>query len=655
MGEEDEGDWDKMKLVNRITITVIVLAAAATLAWGQSTIQPDSSGNARLTGAYYFRQLSVVNYDSNGNVTEMAASYGNIVFDGKGGYVITGQKVDNAVSGGTPQPLKVTATYGIGSDALGSVDNPLAPTDSSAWIYGGVGPTGIFIGSSTEGVYNDEFIAIPAAAATPTNATLSSTYSVGVLDFPGAKETSVKNALFKIAPDGKGGLGSLSLVGQIATQTAAVTQTASGSTYAVQSDGSFTLTVPTPSGVTSANALFSGTKTMYLSGDGNFVLGGTSNGFDIFFGVKASGAFTDKSFTGLYFMGALEDAVSTNGVDSLYGSLNSNGAAHQILHQRLTAPYFPYAIDYGTDDHAGLNADGTITDDFGYSFAFGGSGAFVAVGTGGYFSLIAGVQAPSFTGSGVFLNPVGITNAASYSPATASFAPGELLTLFGSGLASATLTTQGGLVFPTTLGGVQVLINGIAAPIYYVSPTQISVIVPYALDPTATPAVPLAQIQVVNGGSKSQPVTWWLNDNQPGLFTTGQNGVGIAAALRYDSSGATSIISASNPTHRGETISLFLTGLGAVSPKITDGGLGPSSPLSQAAAFTNNYLAVNFNDYTSGVTQAQATISFAGLAPGLAGLYQMNVVVPKTVGPGNVYIEIDTDSVIMNQVYVPIQ
>jgi uncharacterized protein (TIGR03437 family) len=650
-------DWDKMKLVNRI-ITAIAFSATATLAWSQSTIQPDASGNGRLNGNYFFRQLSVVNYDSSGNVTEMAVVYGKIVFDGKGGYVLSGQKVDNAVSGGQPQPLSVTASYSIGANALGSLDNPLDPTNSASWVYGGVGQGGIFTGSSTEGTFNDTFIAVPAAATTPTNATLSGTYSVGVLDFPGAKETSIKNALFKIAPDGKGGLGSLSLVGQIANQSpASITQTASGATYAVQTDGSFTLTVPTPSSVTANNSLFSGTKTLYVSSDGNFVVGGTTNGFDIFFGVKASAtAFTDKNFSGLYFLGALEDAPAYNGVDSFYGSVNSNGAATQIMHWRFTAPYEPYAFDYGNDDDAGLNTDGTITDSFGYSYAFGGSGAsFVAVGTAGLFSLVAGVQSPSFTGTGVFLNPAGVTNAASYSPVTASFAPGELLTLFGSGLAPATLTTQGGQVFPTTLGGVQVLMNGIPAPIYYVSPTQISVIVPYALDPTATPSVPLLQIQVVNGGTKSQPVTWWLNDNQPGLFTAGQNGTGIAAALRYDSSGTPSIISASNPTHRGETISLFLTGLGAVTPKISDGGLGPTSTLSQATAYVNNYMAVYFNDYTNNTTGAQATINYAGLAPGLAGLYQMNVVVPSTVGPGNVYIEIDTDAASIIQVYLPIQ
>jgi uncharacterized protein (TIGR03437 family) len=649
-----------MKLVNR-TITAIALTLTATLAWGQ-TIQPDSSGNARLTGSYFFRHLSVVNYDSNGNVSEMAASYGKIVFDGKGGYVLTGQKVDNAISGGQPQALSVTASYSIGSNGLGSLDDPLAPTDPASWIYGGVGAGGVFAGSSTEGYFNDVFIAIPAASATPTNATLSGTYSVGVLDFPGAQESSIKNALFNITPNGQGALGSLSLVGQINNQTpASITQSASGATYAVQSDGSFTLTVPTPSGTTANNSLFSGTKTLYLSGDGNFVVGGTSNGFDIFFGVKASAsAFTNTNYSGLYFMAAVEDSPMFSGVDSFYGSVNSNGAGVQIMHQRLTAPYEPYAFDYGTDNHASLNSDGTITDDFGYSYAFGGNGAyFVAVGTDGTFSLIPGLQAPTLTGSGAFLNPLYITNAFSFSPTTASWAPGELMTMYGTGLTPVTLTTQGGLPFPTTLGGVQVMINGIAAPIYRVVQgtggglDQISAVIPYALDPTATPSVPLAQVQVINNGVSSNVVTWWTNDNAPGIAATG--GVGTAAAIRYDSTGAPSVITSSNPTHRGETISLFLTGLGAVTPGITDGAVGPTSPLSQANAYINQYMAVYFNDYTNDDVGEQATISYAGLAPGLTGLYQMNVVVPSTVGPGSVYIEVVTDSADVNQVQVPVQ
>jgi uncharacterized protein (TIGR03437 family) len=648
-----------MIFVNRI-ITVFALGASAALSWGQTTVSLDTSGNGRLNGTYYFRQLSVVNFDSNGNVTEMAATYGKIVFDGKGGYVLTGQKVDNAVSGGQPQPLSVTASYGIGANALGSLDNPLAPTDTNSWVYGSVGQGGVFVGSSTEGYYDDTFIAIPAPASNATNASFNGNYWLGVLDFPGANETSIKNALFKLAPNGQGAFGSLSIAGQAANQTAAsITQSVTGATYAFQSDGSATLTVPAPSGVTAANALFSGTKTMYLSGDGNFIVGGTTNGFDIFFGVRAfSGTATNATYKSLYFLSGLEDAVQTNGVDSFYGSVSSNGAGIQIIHERLTAPYYPYAIDFGSDDDASVNTDGTFSDSYGYSYGFGVNGtSAVAVGTGGVFSLIAALQAPTLTGTGVFLNPLYITNAFSFSPTTASWAPGELITLYGTNLTPVTLTTQGGVTFPTILGGVQVLINGVAAPIYRVVQgqggglDQISAVIPYSMDPTASTPVAVAQFQVVNSGTKSNTVTWFLNDNAPGIAATG--GVGTAASLRYDSAGNASIISASNPAKRGDTISLFLTGMGAVTPKITDGAIGPTSPLSQANAFTNMYLAVYFNDFNSGVS-TQATVTFAGLAPGLAGLYQMNVQVPTTVGPGNVYIEVVTDSADNVQVYIPV-
>ncbi len=266
-----------MNLVNRL-ISIFAMGAFVTLSWGQTNPSLDTSGNGMLKGNYYFRQLSVVAYDSNGNVTEMAATYGTIAFDGNGNYVLTGQKIDNTVSGGQPQPLSVTATYGIGSNALGSLDNPLAPTDSTSWEYGTVGQGGVFTGSSTEGSYNDTFIAIPAPATNATNASFNGTYSVGVIDFPGASETAVNNSLFQVTPNGQGALGALALTGQANNQTAAsITQNVSGATYAFQ-NGIATLTVPTPSGTSAANSLFTGTKTMYLSADGNFVLGGTPTG-----------------------------------------------------------------------------------------------------------------------------------------------------------------------------------------------------------------------------------------------------------------------------------------------------------------------------------------------------------------------------------------
>jgi uncharacterized protein (TIGR03437 family) len=81
-----------------------------------------------------------------------------------------------------------------------------------------------------------------------------------------------------------------------------------------------------------------------------------------------------------------------------------------------------------------------------------------------------------------------------------SCGPRRADSLFGTGLASTTKNVQGGLPFPTTLGGVQVMIDGYACPLYYVSPTELSVIVPYEV---ATNQTGLANIQVINNNVQS--------------------------------------------------------------------------------------------------------------------------------------------------------
>ncbi len=93
-----------------------------------------------------------------------------------------------------------------------------------------------------------------------------------------------------------------------------------------------------------------------------------------------------------------------------------------------------------------------------------------------YLGLNVAIKAPAFSGTGIYLNPTGVVNAASYAPFTTGIAPGELITLFGTGLATGNLVDD---TFPFTLGGVTVRINGRNAPVYVVSPTQISAIVPY--------------------------------------------------------------------------------------------------------------------------------------------------------------------------------
>lgn len=619
----------------------------------------DTSQNGLLKGNYRFRHVAIQTVDANGNPTQVTATYGLIAFDGAGNYTITGTQVDNTVSSGAPQAFTTTGTYAIGSNGAGYVSSPLF-SGYNEFDFGALSQ-GVFTGSSTEAgfdgyVLNDILIVIPTGTV-PTNASFTAAYQAAVLDFTGGGVTAIKNALFELSANGAGGFGTITLTGQASNQTAAsVTQTVTGATYGFNSDGSATLNIPLPSGGTSANALFTGTKTIFESTDGNFILGWTPGGYDIFFGVKALAITGTNSITkGLYFTSGLEDSPSTtsgSGADSYYGGLNSFGDSNgdAIVHARLNFPN-SYPYDYGSDDQFTLNADGSIVNpDFtNYLYIFGDGGqAFVGIGTGGNYALVVGMQAAKFSGPGVYLYPDGVVNAASYQPITASLAPGELITLYGTGLSSVTMTTPGGQAFPTLLGGVSVSIDTIPCAIYYVSPTQIAAIVPYELAQNQTG---LANIQVSNNGTLSNVVQTYFQDSAPGSFSQNQLGIGYASA-RHAASGAP--LNSANPAQPGEYISLYLTGLGTVTPGIADGALGPTGTLSVADIYPSN-LTVLFNDYTNGSTQLTGAIQFAGLAPGLAGLYQINVQVPATgLGAGDlVYVEFATDSADVNQIQIP--
>ena len=630
-------------------------------AFGQT---PDSSGNGLLKGTYHFRHVVVQNVDTSYNPTEVSALWGTISFDGAGNYTLTGTMIDNVQTNGLPQPLNVTATYAIGSGGMGYVVNPFFPTDTNAWMYGAVAQ-GVFTGSSTEAfgdgnICNDIFIAVPASATALTNAGFTSAYQTGLLDFTAAGSTATKNALFELLPNGKGGFGTITLNGQAANLTAAnVNQSIAGASYNFNSDGSATLTIPTPTGVSSTNALFAnGTKTMYVSADGNFILGWTSTGYDIFFGVKALAVTgTNALSAGLYFTTALEDSPGVYGTDSYYGAINNTGdaAGDGIVHERLNLAE-ANSYDFGTSDQITLNSDGSTSVDLdNYTYLFGDAGnAFVGIGTGGNYSLIVGLHAPAFTapaGTTVFLNPIGVANAASLAPVTASIAPGELILLFGTGLSSTTVVTQGGQVFPTTLGGVSVTIDNLPCPIYYVTPGQLAVSVPYAVAANQTG---LANIQVTNNKVASNVIQVYLTDANPGSFSQGANGIGLAAATHAATG---QLITASNPAQPGEYLAMFLTGLGTVTPTVADGALGPATvPLSYSDIYNAGNLSVYFNDYgTNGTAGNAGTVVYAGLAPTLAGLYQINVQVPTTglAAGDTVYVEFATDAADVNQIQIP--
>ena len=172
------------------------------------------------------------------------------------------------------------------------------------------------------------------------------------------------------------------------------------------------------------------------------------------------------------------------------------------------------------------------------------------------------------------------------------------------------------LPLPPSLGGVQVMINGRPAALDYVSPNQINAIVPYFTES-------LAQIQVISNGVSSNVVTELMNQTSPGVFTYGG---GYADALHSDFS----LVSTSSPAQTGETIQVYLTGLGTVTPAVSDGSPGAAVPPYNQ---TNNAISADIDG-------TAATVSFQGLAPGFAGVYQLNVTIPSGLNAGDHYLDI---------------
>jgi uncharacterized protein (TIGR03437 family) len=212
-----------------------------------------------------------------------------------------------------------------------------------------------------------------------------------------------------------------------------------------------------------------------------------------------------------------------------------------------------------------------------------------------------------------------VVDAANEAPFTAGVSPGEFVTLYGTGLAP---SLQVNTSFPTMLNGVQVLVDGIPAPIYYVSPTQIAAIVPYSANTFS-----LARFQVVNNGSTSNSVIEMVNLTTPGVFTLSANGLGDGAIEHADGS----VVTESNPAQPGETVAAYMSGLGAVFPPVTAGTVGPASPLS----YTTNMI----NGYINGI--AATVYNNEGiLAPYLTGLYQVNITIPTTATAGDNIFEI---------------
>ena len=209
----------------------------------------------------------------------------------------------------------------------------------------------------------------------------------------------------------------------------------------------------------------------------------------------------------------------------------------------------------------------------------------------------------------------GVVSAANFAP-RAPIAPGSYVAIFGSNLAPG-LALAGELPLRPDLNGTQVTLAGRRMPLSSTSNGQINALVPYDVQTNAT-----QQMIVQRGNAYSVPEPVTIATAQPAIFTKDQSGQGAGVIEGIKRDGTRFLVDASHPVSAGDFVVIYCAGLGPVDPVVAAGAAAPSSPLSSTS-----------NPVTVTIGGISATVAFAGLAPGFAGLYQVNAVVPSGITP----------------------
>ena len=216
--------------------------------------------------------------------------------------------------------------------------------------------------------------------------------------------------------------------------------------------------------------------------------------------------------------------------------------------------------------------------------------------------------------------PGGVVNAAGFAAGPAgSVAPGSIIAIFGVDLAgSARAVGPGDVVgskLPRILGGVEVQVNDRSAPLYYVSPGQVNCQIPVDLRPRTSPYT----LRVVYNNESSAAYLLQIGPAAPGLFP-------VVAHQDFSLVGRGE---GETPAAPGELIVLFGSGFGPTTFPLDSG------QFATMAASVVLPVRVLVNE----IALPRESILYAGTAPGFAGLYQVNLLLPAGLsGPDAVAV-----------------
>jgi uncharacterized protein (TIGR03437 family) len=326
--------------------------------------------------------------------------------------------------------------------------------------------------------------------------------------------------------------------------------------------------------------------------------------------AKLSGS--PNSATSQWFFNLANNGTNGNALDSTNGGYTvfgkvANAASLAVMNKIATVPVYDCSGDGGVCPLSSTNSAFTN----------------LPLSSGNYV-LVTSIQQINL------LSISGITSSASFaSNSLTGVSPGEILAIFGSGMGpdTAVLGAATGGAFPTTLGGVQVMFNGTAAPLYYVSSGQINVIAPSGFS-----ILPSVDIVVTYNGMTSTIQILPVRPANPALFT--QNyGSGDAAAVKLDGS----LVNASNPAAVGDVVLLFGEGYGLATPAtaLPDGAIVPAAGPYPVPNDPTTLLLID--------GQTVPTSYFGGAPTLVNGVLQVNFTVPK-LSPGSHQIQLQVGS-----------
>jgi uncharacterized protein (TIGR03437 family) len=220
------------------------------------------------------------------------------------------------------------------------------------------------------------------------------------------------------------------------------------------------------------------------------------------------------------------------------------------------------------------------------------------------------IQGPSFQpapGQNVFLDPNGPIQVATASAHPFPFAPGSLVTVRGTGLAK-DIQTATGTPLPTAIGSTSLTANGQPVGLTHVTPDSITFVMPWA-----TSGAGRIRLKANVAGTDSNEIIVRAVPASPGFFSTTGDGLGMVLGTHADGT----LITADSPATPGEVVVLYASGLGTLATSVAE----------YAAAVSANVTSVPVQVDVAGTL---AEVQYAGAAPTLPGVYQINIVIPQS-------------------------